>query len=90
MSHLLVFPLDPFTLDEIEQILKSCSLQIRALIQFAFWTGLRTSELIALEWRDVSLKDKTAWTPALAAAGVEYRRPYQTRQPMPPNCSHWV
>ncbi len=139
---------DPFTLDEVDRILKQCPPLVRELFQFAFWTGLRTSELIALEWGDVSFEckpesvhvtraevrgelkspktysgkravqllpialaalnsiakpntkpcsrvfinpktnapwksdgqiRKTAWTPALKAAGIEYRRPYQTR-----------
>lgn len=26
------------------------------LIQFAFWSGLRTSELVALQWRDIDLE----------------------------------
>jgi integrase len=137
---------DPFTLDEIDQILNHCPPLTRELFQFAFWTGLRTSELIALEWQDIDLPNKqayickaevrgtlkqpktysgkrtiallppaltalksvlrltpnpvvrvfvnpntrspwisdgqirkTAWAPALDAAGIEYRRPYQTR-----------
>lgn len=44
---------EPFTRDEIDKILGACNGQVRNLFQFAFWTGLRTSELIALEWRDV-------------------------------------
>ncbi len=43
----------PFTPDEIAAILKACQGQERNLFEFAFWTGLRTSELIALEWGDV-------------------------------------
>lgn len=43
----------PFTPDEMRLILKNCSPQARNLFQFAFWSGLRTSELIALEWRDI-------------------------------------
>ena len=27
--------------------------QTRNIFEFAFWTGLRTSELIALEWGDI-------------------------------------
>jgi integrase len=42
----------PFTPNEIEAILKELPEQGKNLIQFAIWTGLRTSELIALEWGD--------------------------------------
>lgn len=45
---------DPFTVAEIRAILAaSTEPQHRALFQFAFATGLRTSELIALRWEDV-------------------------------------
>ena len=45
---------DPFTVAEIRAILEACTEpQHRALFQFAFATGLRTSELIALHWNDV-------------------------------------
>ncbi len=43
----------PFSPDEVEAILDACQGQVRNLFEFAFWTGLRTSELIALEWGDV-------------------------------------
>ena len=44
---------DPLTLDEIDKVLAVCTGQIRNLFQFAIWTGLRTSEFIALEWGDI-------------------------------------
>lgn len=44
---------DPFTSEEREAILSTLNGQGRNLIQFAFWTGLRTSELCALEWSDI-------------------------------------
>ncbi|WP_442592538.1 tyrosine-type recombinase/integrase [Parapusillimonas sp. JC17] len=44
---------DPFTADEQEIILKTLSGQGRNLIQFALWTGLRTSELVGLRWNDI-------------------------------------
>lgn len=47
---------DPFTRDEMLAILGKSIGQCLNLFQFAFWTGLRTSELIALEWPDVDLK----------------------------------
>lgn len=44
---------DPLTPEEITKLLESSEGQIRNLFQFAFWTGMRTSELIALEWGDI-------------------------------------
>ena len=44
---------DPFTPEEQAAILARLDGQGWALIQFAFWTGLRTSELVALTWSDV-------------------------------------
>lgn len=136
----------PFKPDEMRLILENCTSQTRNLFQFAFWSGLRTSELIALEWSDIDFvkgvirvsrasvkritkQPKThagkrevlilpfahealerqkeftfalggqifhnprtnkpwdtdnqirerAWLPAINAAGVTYRNPYQTR-----------
>ncbi len=44
---------DPFDLEEIKAILTEAKEQARNLFQFAFYSGLRTSELIALEWGDI-------------------------------------
>jgi len=41
---------EPFSFEEQQRILAALPDQGRNLFQFAFWTGLRTSELIALEW----------------------------------------
>jgi integrase len=137
---------NPFKPEEMRLILENCDPQSRNLFQFAFWSGLRTSELIALEWGDIdfakgvirvsrasvkriikqpkthagkrevlilpfarealerqkeftlSLGGRifhnpktnqpweidtqirgTAWLPAITAAGIPYRNPYQTR-----------
>lgn len=45
--------IDPFTTEEQSRILAACEGQARNLIQFALWTGLRTSELVALDWGDI-------------------------------------
>lgn len=46
--------IDPFTEDEQNAILSECREdQHRNLFKFAFWTGMRTSELAALEWGDI-------------------------------------
>lgn len=47
---------NPFTMEEMGRIIDSASGQMKNLIRFAFWTGLRTSELIGLEWGDVDWK----------------------------------
>jgi integrase len=44
---------DPFTREEQARILDQLTGQGRNLIQFALWTGLRTSELCGLMWQDV-------------------------------------
>lgn len=44
---------DPFERDERAAILDALDGQGLNLIRFAFWSGLRTSELVALEWGDV-------------------------------------
>lgn len=45
--------IDPFTQREQTAILSKLSGQGKNLIQFAFWTGMRTSELVALKWGDL-------------------------------------
>ncbi|OHV12968.1 site-specific integrase [Kushneria phosphatilytica] len=44
---------DPFTREEQSAILGALRPESRPLIQFAFWTGMRPSEYIALEWGDI-------------------------------------
>lgn len=136
---------NPLSPAEITKVLNQLDGQARNLFQFAFYSGLRTSELIALRWEDIDLpnnrfyvrvaivgrKEKTTktvagqrtvelnpqtiealanqqkytvgahrvfsddktglpwlcdqairkrlWMPALKAAALEYRNPYQTR-----------
>ncbi|MGY0565346.1 MAG: tyrosine-type recombinase/integrase, partial [Paraglaciecola chathamensis] len=47
---------NPFNQKEVAKILDKLAGQERNLIQFAFSSGLRTSELIALRWKDVDFK----------------------------------
>lgn len=44
---------DPFNKTEIQAILATAQGQARHLFQFAFYSGLRSSELIALQWKDI-------------------------------------
>lgn len=48
--------IDPFTADEQKLLLESCEGAQRNQLMVFLWTGLRTSELIALTWKDVDLK----------------------------------
>lgn len=150
MERIRYLPVDqrepsPFSNNEISSILKQLTGQTYNLFLFAFWSGLRTSELIALRWQDVDFKNnrfhvrvaivekkekstktvsgnrtitlnsnsktalqnqlnhtqenvrvfhdphtdqpwkndqiirKRVWIPALQAASINYRNPYQTR-----------
>ena len=49
---------DPFSIDEINAILNTSEGQVRLLFQFAFFTGLRISELIGLRWEDIDWQNK--------------------------------
>lgn len=51
--------IDPFTKDEQDMILSEMTGQHHNLIKFAFWTGLRTSELCAIEWGDIDWNRET-------------------------------
>jgi integrase len=44
---------DPFSPEEQQAILGQLNGQAKNLVQFALWTGLRTSELVALDWGDI-------------------------------------
>lgn len=47
------FVTDPFSADEIAAILNACEGQERNVWQFAFATGMRPSEYIALQWESI-------------------------------------
>ena len=53
--------IDPFDAGERAAILKEAKGQEHNLIQFAFWTGLRISELCALDWNDVDWVDNQVY-----------------------------
>lgn len=69
-------PPDPFTRAEIDQILACDTIRVQELTMmgFAFWTGLRLSELIAVAWEDFDL---THWTLKVQRANVmgRYKTP---------------
>lgn len=44
---------DPFSAEEQRAIAEVLTGQAQNMVQFAFWTGMRTSELVALDWGDI-------------------------------------
>jgi len=67
---------DPFTTEEQTAICAELDGQARNLVQFAFWTGMRTSELIGLQWGDVdwlrgTIAVRRALTQAASKTGPE-------------------
>lgn len=45
--------IDPLSREEAEKLLNAIDGPFKNLVKFALWTGLRTSELVALEWSDI-------------------------------------
>ena len=61
----------PFSLNEIQRILNQLTDQSYNLIKFAFWTGLRTSELIGLRWEDIDLDRHQCYVRVAIVGGRE-------------------
>ncbi len=51
------FNAEPFNEIEKQTIIDAAHGQIKNLVQFGFWSGLRISELIALKWADIDFKN---------------------------------
>jgi integrase len=50
--------IDPFSHDERTALINTARDQMKNLVQFGFWTGLRLSELFALNWENVDRINK--------------------------------
>lgn len=72
LSHRTKEP-DPFLFGEVEAILAASNGQIENLFRFAFFTGLRTGVLIALEWGDIDLDKQIAHIRRAVVTGQEKR-----------------
>lgn len=62
---------NPFNEREIKAILNELEGNDRNLIQFAFETGLRTSELIALRWEDIDFDKQRVYVRRAIVRGLE-------------------
>ena len=64
---------DPFDMVEQNAILNELNGQAKNMVQFFFWTGLRPSELIALQWDDIDWRRKVIGiTKSLTQAAEEF------------------
>ncbi len=72
LSHRAKEP-DPFTFDEVEAILAATQGQVKNLFQFAFFTGLRTGELIGIEWPHIDIDKRIAHIRKAVVMGQEKR-----------------
>lgn len=48
--------IQPFSLQEIKTILENCEGQVRNFIALAFFTGMRSGEMVGLKWIDVDFE----------------------------------
>lgn len=73
--------IDPFTAEEQAAILAALPSDGIHMIQFAFWSGLRTSELVALEW-GISIGSKNdARSPGQSPRRRKEKRKPRRQQP---------
>jgi integrase len=64
---------EPFSAQEQNLILNNLLGQNRNMIQFFFWSGLRTSELVALNWDDIDwLRGEVDISKALTQSAIEF------------------
>ena len=52
------YEIDPFNSLEKEAILNHADGQVKNIIQFAFWTGMRIGEIFALTWSDIDFENE--------------------------------
>ena len=53
------YEMNPFNLEEIKLILDNADGWFKNFLGIAFFTGMRTGEILALEWKDINLADGT-------------------------------
>lgn len=61
----------PFNRSEIRRILNALQSPYREFYQFAFYTGLRTGELLGLRWEDVDIESRAAHIRVNITSGKE-------------------
>jgi integrase len=62
---------EPFNETEMNKILSELEEPYRLYFQLAFYTGMRTGELLALRWEDVDLENKKIYVRKSISHGIE-------------------
>ncbi len=75
--------IEPFSVDEVDLILNSCSGWFRNFLALSFYTGVRTGEAIALKWQNVDLKKKRIYINATKADYTKESTPKTSNRYVP-------
>ncbi|GAB5380985.1 MAG: hypothetical protein Alis3KO_17690 [Aliiglaciecola sp.] len=62
---------EPFTNEEIKKILEALESPYREYFQVAFFTGMRTGELLALRWKDINFESEKIHVRKSISRGIE-------------------
>lgn len=63
--------IQPFSKEEIFQIIDNTPFRIKAFFAIGFFTGMRTGELLGLKWSDIDLENKTINIKRTRHKGIE-------------------
>ena len=64
--------IDPFSHEERTALINTANGQLKNLVQFGFWTGLRLSELFALNWGNVDWINKRIYVEGALTQAAKY------------------
>lgn len=65
------YEVKPFTENEKQALIDIAEGQFKNLIQFGFWSGLRTSEMISLKWSDIDFSTNSIYVNRAKVHGIE-------------------
>ena len=71
LPKLIQSDIQPFTPDEVNMILDAATGYKKNLYAFAFYTGMRTGEIIALRWDDIDLQKRLISVKRTRRKGIE-------------------
>lgn len=67
------YKMNPFSLEEMELLLKNSDGWFKNFLGIAFFTGARTGEILALEWRDIDFENSTISISKTRTIGITKR-----------------